>query len=203
MPVASPARRVVAAAVVALALLATGCQSLDDAGQVIGRSDVVNDLAGRLNAALTSTYAADYQLAGGTTASIAVAGTALRPGAHTVTLRHSGGTRVNPVAAVNTRLTVRKAASSLAAKVSPKKIRAKRTKAKVAVTVRTSGFKATGRVTAKVGKKTVGKGTVRNGKVTIKLKKFAKKGTYRVKLTYGGNGYANGSTKTIKVKVRK
>ncbi|MBW9214679.1 Ig-like domain repeat protein [Mumia sp. zg.B53] len=139
----------------------------------------------------------------GTTASIPVSGTALRPGAYTVTLRHSGGTRVNPVAAVNTRLTVRKAGSSLAAKVSPKKIRAKRTKAKVSVTVRTSGFKATGRVTAKVGKKTVGKGTVRNGKVTIKLKKFKKKGTYRVKLTYSGNAYANGSTKTVKVKVRR
>ncbi|MBW9210075.1 Ig-like domain repeat protein [Mumia sp. zg.B21] len=139
----------------------------------------------------------------GTTASIPVSGTALRPGAYTVTLRHSGAARVNPVAAVNTRLTVRKAGSSLAAKVSPKKIRAKRTKAKVSVTVRTSGFKATGRVTAKVGKKTVGKGTVRNGKVTIKLKKFKKKGTYRVKLTYGGSAYANGSTKTVKVKVRR
>ncbi|MGH1564528.1 DUF6801 domain-containing protein [Mumia sp. DW29H23] len=139
----------------------------------------------------------------GTTASIPVSGTALRPGAYTVTLRHSGGTRVNPVAAAATRLTVRKASSSLSAKVVTKKIRAKKTAAKVAVTVNTVGFKATGKVTAKVGKKTVGTGTVRGGKVTIKLKKFAKKGTYKVKLTYGGNAYAGGSTKTIKVKVKK
>lgn len=70
MPAASLARRVVAAAAVALALLATGCQSLDDAGRGIGRSQLINDLAGRLDAALASTYAAEYQLAGGATASI-------------------------------------------------------------------------------------------------------------------------------------
>lgn len=139
----------------------------------------------------------------GTTASIPVSGTALAPGGYPVTLRHSGGVRVNPVAAAATRVTVRKASSSISATISPKKIRAKRTAAKVSVTVNTVGFKATGTVTAKVGKTTVGRGVVRGGKVTITLKKFAKKGTYKVKLTYGGSRYAAGSAKTIKVKVRK
>ncbi|MBW9207579.1 hypothetical protein KV097_16700 [Mumia sp. zg.B17] len=100
-------------------------------------------------------------------------------------------------------LAIAKNASKITAKVSPKKIRAKKTKAKLAVRVAAGSPAATGKVTAKVGKKTVGKGTVRNGKVTIKLKKFKKKGTYRVKLTYRGSVYAKGATKTVKVKVRR
>lgn len=58
----------------ALALLAvTGCQTLDDAGRVMGRADLVNDLAARMDHAMTLTYSADYQLRGGRTASIAQA----------------------------------------------------------------------------------------------------------------------------------
>ncbi|SDY74019.1 hypothetical protein SAMN05444365_103310 [Micromonospora pattaloongensis] len=48
-----------------------GCQTLDDAGQVIGRADLVNDLAARLDHSGELTYAADYQLAGAATATIA------------------------------------------------------------------------------------------------------------------------------------
>ncbi|MFD1824397.1 MULTISPECIES: DUF6801 domain-containing protein [Mumia] len=109
----------------------------------------------------------------------------------------TAGSRVIGSVAIN------KNASKVAAKVSPKKIKAKKTKAKIAVTVSAGSPKASGKVTAKIGKKTVGKGTVKNGKATIKLKKFKKKGTYKIKVTYGGSAYAKGSTKTIKVKVRK
>ncbi|WP_370617153.1 DUF6801 domain-containing protein [Mumia qirimensis] len=98
---------------------------------------------------------------------------------------------------------IAKAASKVSAKVSPKKIKAKKTKAKLAVRVSSPGVPVTGKVTAKLGKKTVGKGTVRNGKATIKLKKFKKKGTYKIKLTYSGSASSNGSKKTIKVKVKK
>lgn len=58
-------------------------------------------------------------------------------------------------------------------------------------------------MTAKLGKKVVGTGTVKNGKATVKLKKFKKKGTYKISVSYGGSSYANGSSKTIKVKVKK
>ncbi|MFC4148325.1 hypothetical protein ACFO0M_18895 [Micromonospora mangrovi] len=70
MPAASTTLRVLAASVIA-SLSVTGCQALDDAGQALGRADLVNDLAARMDRALEQTWAADYQLGGGRTASIA------------------------------------------------------------------------------------------------------------------------------------
>ncbi|MFI7491309.1 hypothetical protein ACIBXA_23270 [Micromonospora echinaurantiaca] len=72
MPAASTTLRTLAVSVIA-SLTVTGCQALDDAGRAIGRSDLVNDLAARLDRALELTYSADYQLPGGQTASIAQA----------------------------------------------------------------------------------------------------------------------------------
>ncbi|WBB72790.1 hypothetical protein O7602_24300 [Micromonospora sp. WMMD1128] len=70
MPAASTTLRVLAASVIA-SLSVTGCQALDGAGVALGRADLVNDLAARMDRALEQTWAADYQLAGGQTASIA------------------------------------------------------------------------------------------------------------------------------------
>ncbi|RKN23646.1 hypothetical protein D7147_00880 [Micromonospora musae] len=72
MPAASTKLRVLAVSVIA-SLTVTGCQTLDDAGRVVGRADLVNDLAARLDRALELTYSADYQLPGGQSASIAQA----------------------------------------------------------------------------------------------------------------------------------
>ncbi|TDB72713.1 hypothetical protein [Micromonospora sp. KC723] len=70
MPAVSSTLRVLTVSVVAL-LSVTGCQSLADTGRVLGRSDLVNDLAARLDGASAETWAADYQLGGGRTASVA------------------------------------------------------------------------------------------------------------------------------------
>ncbi|WP_433390052.1 hypothetical protein [Micromonospora sp. KLBMP9576] len=69
MPAASTTLRMLAVSVIA-SLTVTGCQTLDDAGRTIGRADLVNDLATRLDGALELTYSADYQLPGGQTATI-------------------------------------------------------------------------------------------------------------------------------------
>ncbi|WP_431904203.1 hypothetical protein [Micromonospora carbonacea] len=69
MPAASTMFRALALSVIA-SLSVTGCQALDDAGQAIGRSDLVNDFAARLDQALELTYSAEYQLPGGRTATI-------------------------------------------------------------------------------------------------------------------------------------
>jgi hypothetical protein len=69
MSAASKTRRFLVASVVA-SLTVTGCQTLDDAGRVIGRADLVNDLAARMDRAWELTYSADYQLSGGRSASI-------------------------------------------------------------------------------------------------------------------------------------
>ncbi|GAA0383825.1 hypothetical protein GCM10009541_28130 [Micromonospora gifhornensis] len=70
MPAPSATLRALAASVVVL-LSVTGCQALDDAGRAMGRTDIVNDLAARMNRALELTYSAEYQLGGGRTALIA------------------------------------------------------------------------------------------------------------------------------------
>ncbi|MGR6317259.1 hypothetical protein Q2K19_06680 [Micromonospora soli] len=70
MPAASTTLRVLAASVIT-SLSVTGCQALDDAGVALGRADLVNDLASRMDRALEQTWAADYQLPGGRSASIA------------------------------------------------------------------------------------------------------------------------------------
>jgi hypothetical protein len=63
---------------VAIALAAGGCQTIDDAGRVIDRADLVNDLASRLSGSGELTYSADYQLPGGEAATIAQAQKPLR-----------------------------------------------------------------------------------------------------------------------------
>ncbi|MFG3686273.1 hypothetical protein [Micromonospora sp. NPDC047740] len=70
MPAASTTLRALAASIIA-SLTVTGCQTFDDAGVALGRADLVNDLAARMDRALEQTWAADYQLPGGRTASIA------------------------------------------------------------------------------------------------------------------------------------
>jgi hypothetical protein len=77
MPAPAVLLRVLSGSIAAVLLLA-GCQAIEDGGQVIGRADLVNDLASRLDQAAELTYAADYQLSGGLSASIAQAQKPLR-----------------------------------------------------------------------------------------------------------------------------
>ena len=69
MPAVATTLRVLTGSIVAV-LLATGCETLDDAGRVIGRAALVNDLAARLDRSADLSYSADYQLPGGRSASI-------------------------------------------------------------------------------------------------------------------------------------
>jgi hypothetical protein len=69
MPATSTSLRVLTGWIIAVTLL-TGCQTLDDADRVIGRADLVNDLAAQLDSSGKLTYSADYQLPGGRSGSI-------------------------------------------------------------------------------------------------------------------------------------
>ncbi|MEU1588931.1 hypothetical protein [Micromonospora sp. NPDC005710] len=69
MPAASTTLRMLAVSVIA-SLTVTGCQTFEDAGVAMGRSELVNDLTARLDRALELTYSADYQLPGGQRAAI-------------------------------------------------------------------------------------------------------------------------------------
>lgn len=69
MPAGSTSLRVLTGALTIL-LTVAGCQTLDEAGRVIGRADLVNELAARLDRSTELTYSADYRLPGGQSASI-------------------------------------------------------------------------------------------------------------------------------------
>lgn len=99
---------------------------------------------------------------------------------------------------------VTKATSTVRAKVGTKKIRAKRTKAKIIVRVDAPRGHAAGTVKVLRKGKVVGRAKVNaNGKVTVTLKKFKKAGTYRLVVSYAGNRTVKGDTAKIRVKVRK
>lgn len=52
------------------------------------------------------------------------------------------------------------------------------------------------------GKKLIGTATIKNGKLTLKLKKKLKKGKHSLKVKYAGSASVSAFTKTVKVKVK-
>lgn len=128
----------------------------------------------------------------------------LPTGAYTVTASYAGSADAFPAASTST-LSVAKAGTTTTIKLSKSKVKVKKTsKATITVKINGSSLPANGKVTIKSGSKTVGTGTVRNGKVTITIKKFSKKGTYKLKATFSGAAYYGASTsKTVKLKVTK
>ncbi|WP_020693412.1 5'-nucleotidase C-terminal domain-containing protein [Aeromicrobium massiliense] len=132
---------------------------------------------------------------------VQVAGTALKPGAHTLTVTYPGnGTYAG--ARTTVRVTVAKARTSVTAKVTTRKVVVKKTRAKVAVTVRAYGVPVTsGTVGVYQGSKRVGTATVRDGKATVRLARLTKVGTQRLTVKYAGASLFSGSTTTVKVKV--
>jgi hypothetical protein len=79
-------RRVIAALATAALGAVAGCGSISDAQRVIDRSHLVNELASRLDSAEALTYTAEYQLPGGTRATIAQAQQPIR-----TAYAHAGG----------------------------------------------------------------------------------------------------------------
>ena len=69
--------------------------------------------------------------------------------------------------------------------------------------VKTGGPAATGKVIIKDGKKTVGKGKLKNGKVNIKVKGL-KVGSHKLVVQYKGDDFTDKSkSKPVKVSVKK
>ncbi|MBW9207664.1 Ig-like domain repeat protein [Mumia sp. zg.B17] len=128
---------------------------------------------------------------------------ALRPGRHTLTVTYSGDSRTS-ASSTTVALSVAKAASTTKAKKKTRTIRAKRTKAKVSVVVRTTtGVPANGKVVVTFKGNKVGTATVRNGRATVTLKKFRSKGTKKLRITYRGSSTVKASSDTLTVTVKK
>jgi hypothetical protein len=99
-------------------------------------------------------------------------------------------------------LTVVKAASRTTAAVRPAKVVATKTRATVTVAVTAPGHVPSGVVAVKVGSRTY-TASLRSGRATITLAKFAKAGTVRASVTYRGDARTTPSTTTRAIKVVK
>lgn len=142
-------------------------------------------------------------LAAGRTA-VTVPARTLAPGGYTLTLAYSGDGDVAAQSGT-TRLTVAKGSSTITdVKVTPKKVRAKKTRATLSLSVvGSNGVAPSGTVTVSgKGIRTV-TGTIRNGKVSVRLSKFGSKGKKVLTVRYTGDRYLSGSTRTVRITVVK
>ncbi|KAA1423940.1 hypothetical protein FE697_010350 [Mumia zhuanghuii] len=129
--------------------------------------------------------------------------TTLTPGTHTLTVRYAGNTTTKP-SATTIRIAVLKANATITAKAKTKKVIAKKTKAKIAVTVRATGVRPGGTVAVYQGSKKVGSARLTsNGTAVVTLKKLTKAGKTKLTIRYLGSGTVNKATKTLKITVRK
>ncbi|GAA2089647.1 Ig-like domain repeat protein [Aeromicrobium tamlense] len=152
---------------------------------------------GTVRVAVGGGAARAYTLSRGTaTVSVAAATPA---GSLRVTASLPGSASVDAASGSAT-LRIAKAKGAVTAKLVKAKVKASQ-RGVLRVAVKPAGVPVTGKVTVKVGSKVVGRGVVRNGKVTVKLAKL-KKGTHRLVVAYGGNGNVTGAkAKVLKIKV--
>ncbi len=104
-------------------------------------------------------------------------------------------------------LTVTKQGSTIGKLKAPKSVKAGK-KFSIVAKVAGSNVPATGKVVAKEGKKVLGKGTLKNGKASIVVKKGIKKaGKHTITISYAGdkktNAASNPSTVAVTVKAKK
>ncbi|UYM03338.1 Ig-like domain repeat protein [Solicola gregarius] len=136
-------------------------------------------------------------------ATVKLGRTALKPGKHKLQVKFAGSTRFKASKATTT-LRVAKARSTVrAAKVGPKKVVAKKTRAKVRVNVRAAGLKPGGKVTIRSGGKVIGKGQVRKGALTLRVQKFARPGKKTLVVKYAGNATVKGDAGRLTIRVVK
>ena len=127
---------------------------------------------------------------------------AKKAGSYKMTIKFDGDDKY-AASTANPTIKVNKEATKLTAK--KKTFKAKKKIKKYTVTLKDSKGKAIKKVkvTIKVGKKTFKAKTNAKGKATFKIKKLNKKGTYKAKVKFAGNGLYKAVTKTVKIKVKK
>lgn len=122
-------------------------------------------------------------------------------GAHPVEARYLGTARTQ-ASTGTAALSVRKATPKVTATVRPAKVVAKKTKAKLLVSVAAPGLTPSGRVTVRVGSKTYA-ATLRAGKATIALPKFAKPGKVSATVAYAGDALTGAGATTARITRKK
>ncbi|WP_210650958.1 5'-nucleotidase C-terminal domain-containing protein [Nocardioides sp. SYSU D00065] len=83
----------------------------------------------------------------------------------------------------------------------PKRVVAKQTRAKLAITVDSAGATPTGTVTVKVGTKRL-TARLRDGRATVRLPVWRTTGTRKVVVSYAGDAATRAATRTVRIRVR-
>jgi subtilisin family serine protease len=121
-------------------------------------------------------------------------------GKHHITAAYVASVSLGGSTSSSKPLTVKRSASSAKLSVSPTKVsHVKHARATVTVTVPGSGRHPTGTVKVYAGSKVIATGSLRGGKVTLTLPKFAK-GSHALKAVYSGDSTVAGDTSpTVKI----
>ena len=158
-------------------------------GNPLGKTNMTVDLNG------AKTYSTDEN------GQVKVSTKGLAPKAYTAKITFNGNS-IYDKSTKNVKVTVKKAASKIAAKAKTFKTITK-TK-KYAIVLKNNVNKAISKATVylKVGGKTYKATTNSKGKATFKITKLSKKGTYKAAITFKGNAYYNKATKKVTIKVK-
>ena len=131
---------------------------------------------------------------------MAIPGTALAPGSHTLTVNYLGDAQNNP-SSTTVRVTVAKATSTVAATVSPAQIAVKGGTATVHVTVSANGVTPTGVVGLFIGGSLVGGADLTNGAADLTVGPYPTLGQKAFQVRYLGDDFVRTSLvdKTVEV----
>ena len=131
---------------------------------------------------------------------MAIPGTALAPGSHTLTVNYLGDAQNNP-SSTTVRVTVAKATSTVAATVSPAQIAVKGGTATVHVTVSASGVTPTGVVGLFIGGSLVGGADLTDGAADLTVGPYPTLGEKAFQVRYLGDDFVRTSLvdKTVQV----
>ncbi|MCW2739058.1 ExeM/NucH family extracellular endonuclease [Nocardioides sp.] len=132
---------------------------------------------------------------------VALPGTSLPVGTHTLTLTYGGDAGHQPSTGAVT-VVVGKAKASVKAKVRPDEAVVKRTRAKVVLKVRADGFTPTGKVRVRIAGKTY-RARLVDGKAVVRLKAFTKPRVYRAKVRYLGDATTEPARDVVRIKVKR
>ncbi len=150
---------------------------------VTGEADTTPE--GRVEVREGSTLLGAGDLAAGKV-DLTLDGKALTPGRHDLTVRYLA-TDGHRSTSADLSVVVKKATTTMQAKVHPRRVVVRSTKAHVRVTATSLVGAPTGKVQARVSGQVVGEGTLARGKVTLTLDRFTRVGKQTVTLRYLGS----------------
>ncbi len=159
------------------------------------------DATGTVTVLNGETTLGNATLAGGS-AAVTIAGKALAPGTHTLTVRYAGDA-THKASSGSVSLTVAKVSSVATAQASPATVKVKKGTSTVSVSVSAGGVTPTGTVEAYLGDRLLDTASLADGSARLVVGPFGSVGTKTIDIRYLGDDNVAPSSTTTSVKVVK